>query len=229
MLLTSDSQNSLTGPYRNTCIIWKLVYNSSSFISQHQQVNTTNFKPAHKSQLLPYHVIGVFLTHIRIPVCDLFVTVPPAQYQASASRISIKHQHQASASSISIQYQHLASASSINIQHPASSIITKHRYENVSKCFPVSIWMNCTYLSSINLEYSINQDVPNIWVIFKSFNSLYNVIPRHMLDISIAVYTGIVIIVTQNFSFKRITHALISIVVQYSSNNTRSHKHRCPI
>ena len=79
--------------------------------------------------------------------------------------------------------------------------------------------MHSIYLSNINLEYSINQDVPNSWVIFKSFNSMHNVVPRQMLDISIAVYKGIVIIVTQNFSFKRIMHALISVVVQYNSNS----------
>ena len=81
-------------------------------ISQHQQVNTTNFKPAHKSQLLPSHIIGVFLMYIKIPVCDLLVTVPPAQHQASASSISI---------SISINIKHQASS----IKHQASSI--KHQ------------------------------------------------------------------------------------------------------
>ena len=51
---------------------------------------------------------------------------------------------------------------------------------------------------------------------------MYNIGPRQILDISIAVCRRTVIIVTYNFKVKCVTHALISVVVQCNSNSNLS-------
>ena len=58
---------------------------------------------------------------------------------------------------------------------------------------------------------------------------MHNVVPRRMLDISIAVCKRIGIIVTQNFKVNCVTHALISVVVQCNSNNNSNNNNDSPI
>ena len=118
---------------------------------------------------------------------------------------------------------HRMSLSSI-IQLKCSINYTLNVYKNISTCsshdciasaiLSISIKHHhkISIKSSIKILLSINLDISNSWFNFKPFNSIHSVVPRQILDISIAVCRRTVIIVIQNFKVKYVMDALISVL-----------------